>query len=207
MEGIYVITDRTRGHVEVAQAALEGGARAIQLRDPEASTWQLVAWAEKIRRLCDQYRALFIVNDRLDVALAAGAWGVHLGTDDMPIPHARRILGREAVIGASVANVFEARTAQAAGASYVAVGSIYETLSKDDAGAAIGPDVLREVAEAVTIPVVAIGGVSCDRIGQCRANGASAVAVISAVSKADDMVEATRRLVEEWDGAKVAAPA
>lgn len=205
MEGIYVITDRRRGHVEVAQAALEGGARTIQLRDAEASTWQLVAWAEKIRRLCEQYRALFIVNDRLDVALAAGAWGVHLGTEDMPIPAARRILGREAVIGASVANVFEARTAQAAGASYVAVGSIYETLSKPDAGAAIGPDTLREVAEAVTIPVVAIGGVSCERLAECRAAGASAVAVISAVSGAEDMVAATQRLVEEWNAATVAA--
>lgn len=207
MEGIYVITDRRRGHVEVAQAALEGGARTIQLRDPEASTWQLVAWAEKIRRLAEQYRALFIVNDRLDVALAAGAWGVHLGSEDMPIPAARRILGREAVIGASVANVFEARTAQAAGASYVAVGSIYDTASKSDAGAAIGPDVLREVAEAVTIPVIAIGGVSCARLSECREAGASGVAVISAISGEEDMVAATRRLVEEWDAAGAKVPA
>jgi thiamine-phosphate pyrophosphorylase len=205
MDGIYVITDRRRGHVEMAQAALEGGARTIQLRDPEASTWQLVAWAEKIRRLCDQYRALFIINDRLDVALAAGAWGVHLGTEDMPIPHARRILGREAVVGASVANVFEARTAQAAGASYVAVGSIYETATKPDAGAAIGPDMLREIAEAVTIPVVAIGGVSCGRLGECRAAGASAVAVISAISQSEDMAAATRALVDEWNAAAVPA--
>lgn len=205
MEGIYVITDRRRGHVEVAQAALEGGARTIQLRDPEASTWQLVAWAEKIRRLCEQYRALFIVNNRLDVALAAGAWGVHLGTEDMPIPAARRILGREAVIGASVANVFEARTAQAAGATYVAVGSIYETATKPDAGAAIGPDMLREVAEAVTIPVVAIGGVSCGRLAECRAAGASGVAVISAISQAEDMVAATRKLVDEWNAAAIPA--
>ena len=73
MQGIYVITTRERGHVEMAEAALKGGSRAIQLRDKHASTWQLVAWAEKIRRLCEQYRALFLVNDRLDVAMAAGA--------------------------------------------------------------------------------------------------------------------------------------
>jgi thiamine-phosphate pyrophosphorylase len=165
----------------------------------------MVAWAEKIRRLCEQYRALFIINDRLDVAMAAGAWGVHVGTEDMPIPHARRILGREAVIGASVANVFEARAAQAAGASYVAVGSIFSTDTKKDAGEPIGVGVLRDVVQAVTIPVVAIGGISCDRIAECRAAGASSVAIVSAVSEVDDMVAATRKLVDEWEQAAVAA--
>jgi thiamine-phosphate pyrophosphorylase len=205
MEGIYVITDKKRGHVEMTQAALEGGARTIQLRDPDASTWQLVAWAEKIRRLCDQYRALFIINNRVDVAMAAGAWGVHLGLEDMPVPAARRILGREAVIGASVSNIFEARTAQAAGASYVAVGSIYDTTSKPDAGAGIGPGVLREVVEGVNVPVVAIGGISCDRIAECRAAGAAGVAVISAISGAEDMVAATAALVRQWNEAAVSA--
>lgn len=202
MKGIYVITNRERGHVEMAQAALEGGVRAIQLRDKHAGTWQLVAWAEKIRRLCEPYRALFIVNDRLDVAMASGAWGVHLGSEDMPIPHARRILGAEAVVGASVANVFEARAAQAAGASYVAVGSIYSTHTKPDAGDAIGLDVLREVVAAVTIPVVAIGGISCDKIAECREAGADSVALISAVSAAQDMVAASRSLVEQWNAAE-----
>lgn len=205
MQGIYVITVRERGHVEMAQAALEGGARAIQLRDKHASTWQMVAWAEKIRRLCEQYRALFIINDRLDVAMAAGAWGVHLGSDDMPVPHARRILGREAVIGASVSNVFEARAAQAAGASYVAVGSIFASNTKSDAGEPIGLETLRDVARAVTIPVVAIGGVSCDRIAACRIAGADSVALISAVSGEEDMVEATRALVRQWESAAVTA--
>lgn len=199
MHGIYVITARDRGHVEMAQAALEGGARVIQLRDKGASTWQMVAWAEKIRRLCEQYRALFIVNDRLDVAMASGAWGVHLGIDDMPVPHARRILGAEAVIGASVSNVIEARAAETAGASYAAVGSIYPTGSKDDAGDAIGPEALTRIARAVSIPVVAIGGISADRIAECRAAGADSVAVISAISGADDMVAATRNLVRRWD--------
>ena len=202
MDGIYVITERKRGHIEVAQAALEGGARTIQLRDKTASTWQLVAWAEKIRRLCDQYRALFIINDRLDVAMAAGAWGVHLGSDDMPIPHARRVLGREAVIGASVANVFEATAAQAAGASYVTIGSIYDTYTKPDAGSPIGLHTIAEVKASVSIPVIAIGGIHLAQVAECRAQGADAVAVVSAVTEAPDMVEATRALVAAWEAAK-----
>ncbi|HEY3268120.1 MAG TPA: thiamine phosphate synthase [Armatimonadota bacterium] len=204
MDGIYVITERKRGHVEIAQAALEGGARTIQLRDKLASTWQMVAWAEKMRRLCEQYRALFIINDRLDVAMAAGAWGVHLGTEDMPIPHARRILGREAVIGASVANVFEARAAQAAGASYVAVGSIYPTDTKPDAGPPIGPSIISEIQASVTIPVIAIGGINLDNLEECRKAGASSVGVVSAVTAAQDMVQATRALVERWNEAGAA---
>lgn len=201
MDGIYVITDRKRGHVEVAQAALDGGARTIQLRDKEASTWQMVAWAEKIRRLCDQYRALFIINDRLDVAMAAGAWGVHLGSEDMPIPHARRILGREAVIGGSVANVFEATAAQAAGATYVTIGSIYDTQTKPNAGPPIGPHTIAEVKAAVSIPVIAIGGIHIEQVAECRSFGADAVAVISAVTGEDDMVEATSRLLQAWEAA------
>lgn len=203
MDGIYVITERKRGHIEVAQAALEGGARTIQLRDKTASTWQMVAWAEKIRRLCDQYRALFIINDRLDVAMAAGAWGVHLGTEDMPVPHARRILGREAVIGASVANVFEATAAQAAGASYVTIGAIYDTHTKPDAGAPIGPHTIEEVKAAVSIPVIAIGGIHIEQVAECRRLGADAVAVVSAVTEAEDMVQATKDLVNAWN---VSAP-
>jgi thiamine-phosphate pyrophosphorylase len=201
MDGIYVITERKRGHIEVAQAALDGGARTIQLRDKTASTWQMVAWAEKIRRLCDQYRALFIINDRLDVAMAAGAWGVHLGTDDMPVPHARRILGREAVIGASVANVFEATAAQAAGASYVTIGAIYDTQTKPDAGAPIGPHSIVEVKAAVSIPVIAIGGIHLKQVAECRKLGADAVAVVSAVTEAPDMIQATKDLVQAWEAA------
>jgi thiamine-phosphate pyrophosphorylase len=195
MDGIYVITERKRGHIEVAQAALDGGARTIQLRDKTASTWQMVAWAEKIRRLCDQYRALFIINDRLDVAMAAGAWGVHLGT------HARRILGREAVIGASVANVFEATAAQAAGASYVTIGAIYDTQTKPDAGAPIGPHSIVEVKAAVSIPVIAIGGIHLKQVAECRKLGADAVAVVSAVTEAPDMIQATKDLVQAWEAA------
>lgn len=201
MRGVYVITDRKRGHVQIAEAALEGGARAIQLRDKHAGTWQLVAWAEKIRRLCEEYRALFIVNDRLDAAMASGAWGVHLGPDDMPIPHARRIMGTEAIIGASVADAIEAKGAAAAGASYVAIGSIFSTTSKADAGDPVGVDAIRAVCDEVTLPVVAIGGIKLENVAECRKAGASAVAVVSAISAAKDMVAATRAFVEEWSAA------
>jgi len=201
MRGVYVITDRKRGHVQMAEAALEGGARAVQLRDKHAGTWQLVAWAEKIRRLCEEYRALFIVNDRLDVAMASGAWGVHLGPDDMPIPHARRIMGTEAIIGASVADVIEAKGAAAAGASYVAIGSIFSTTSKADAGDPVGVDAIRAVCDEVTLPVVAIGGIKLENVADCRKAGASAVAVVSAISAAEDMVSATRAFVEKWSAA------
>ena len=201
MYGLYVITERWqgRGHADVVRAALAGGARAIQLRDKETCVRELVGTALELRRLCAEAGATFIVNDRLDVALAAQADGVHLGPEDMRVASARQALrGMERqrfLIGASVSTVEEARQAVAEGADYLGVGSIFATETKPDAGEAVGPQRLAEIRHAVSLPLVAVGGITADNAAEAIRAGAGGVAVISAVSRADDMEAAVRRLV------------
>lgn len=184
-----------RGHLEVARAALEGGACWLQLRDKELSARALVALGQEMRRLTRQFGAALIVNDRVDIAQAVGAEGVHLGPDDLPVAAARRLLGPEAIIGASVASPEEARGAEAEGASYVSVGAIYPTESKPDAGEAIGLAPIGEVKRRVSLPVLAIGGINRDNVESVIRAGADGVAVISAVAEAEDMAGATAELL------------
>ncbi len=185
---------RGRSHIDIARAALDGGASFIQLRDETVSDralWEM-GWA--LRRLTRERGATFVVNDRADIALAVEADGVHLGREDLPVESARCIMGRRAIIGASVADSEEARAAEAAGASYVSVGSIFSTASKPDAGAAIGPAAIAEIKAEVGLPVLAIGGINCDNVGAVIEAGADGVAVISAVADAEDMVAAVEHL-------------
>jgi thiamine-phosphate pyrophosphorylase len=183
-----------RGHIEVARAALEGGARLIQLREKRMEGRALWGVARAMRALTQKYGAALIVNDRVDIALAAEADGVHLGQEDIPLAVARRLLGPEAVIGVSVSSEEEAEAAEKEGASYVSVGSIFPTASKPDAGEAIGVEPLSRIKRMVGLPVLAIGGVNCDNVQAVIRAGANGVAVISAIAEAEDMVEATRRL-------------
>jgi len=129
--GLYVITDRFvnphRSHIDLARAAVEGGASVVQLRDKTATTRQLLEWAQTIRQLTWRTATLFLVNDRVDIALAVDADGVHVGDDDLPVPVARRLLGAGKIIGRSVANEQEALQALAEGADYVSIGSVFRT--------------------------------------------------------------------------------
>ncbi|MCJ7822785.1 MAG: thiamine phosphate synthase [Armatimonadetes bacterium] len=194
------VTRLNRGHADVARAALTGGARLIQLREkslPDRELWEI---AIELRRLTRDRGALFVVNDRLDLALAVGADGVHLGQDDLPIPAARRILGPDAVIGASAADEQEAKAAEEQGATYIGVGSVFATTSKSDAGEAIGIARIAEIRRATQIPVIAIGGINEDNVASVIRGGAHGVAVISAVAEAEDMEAATSallRLIQE----------
>ncbi len=184
-----------RGHLEVAQAALAGGATIIQLRDKELSGKALLALAQEMRKLTRAQQAAFIVNDRLDLALASEADGVHLGQEDIPISVARRLLGAKAIIGASVADADQAREAAAAGASYLGVGPVFPTGSKADAGEAIGLEAITHIKRTVSLPVLAIGGLTCDNVKNIIAAGADGAAVISAVTDAPDMIAATATLL------------
>ncbi len=203
--GLYVITDSRadlgRGHLEVARAALEGGADVLQLRAKSAGGREMyemaVAIGEMVRK--SDRMVTFLVNDRLDVALAAGADGVHLGWDDIPPIKARRLLGDELIMGVSASSVEEAVAAREAGADYLGVGPVYPTSTKEDAGEPLGLEGLREIAQAVDIPVVAIGGVNLERVREVLEAGASGVAVISAVTEAEDMRRAVLRLRREVD--------
>jgi len=198
INGLYVLTDPTlrpdRSPVDVVAAALAGGAHIIQMRDKSTSTPELIDLARTLNRMCRDARALFFVNDRVDVAMAAGAYGVHLGPDDMSPADAYEVTYGTMAIGVSVSTVEEA-TPIAQYATYLGVGAIYGSSTKLDAGAAVGVDRIREIKAAFPHhPLVAIGGIDASNIADVIDAGADSVAVISAVLCADDMVEATRTL-------------
>ncbi|MCS7301472.1 MAG: thiamine phosphate synthase [Fimbriimonadales bacterium] len=196
LAGLYVITDPlVRDPVQTVRMALEGGARIVQLRDKQATTRQLVQTAQALRTLTRQHGALLIVNDRLDVALAAGADGVHLGQDDLPVALARRIAGDALIIGVSAETVEEAQQAQADGANYLGVGPMFATQTKPDAGAPVGPERLRAIKSAVAIPVFGIGGITLQNAGAVLAAGADGICVASAIVGAPDPRAATRQFL------------
>lgn len=203
--GVYVVTDRfvnpNRSHIDIAKAAVAGGASAVQLREKEATTRQLLEWARAIRELTRNTDTLFIVNDRVDIALASDADGVHLGDDDMPVPIARRLLGAGKIIGRSVANEDEALKAIAEGADYVSLGSIFATSTKPDAGEPIGVDAIKRVRQVLPpdYPLVAIGGINLQNAASVFEAGADAVAVVSAVACADDPIGAVKQLKVLWE--------
>jgi thiamine-phosphate pyrophosphorylase len=189
-----------RTHLDVARAALEGGATIIQFRDKELDSRVLLDLSLQLRQLTRSHGATFIVNDRLDIALACDADGVHLGQTDLPVAVARRLMGKQAIIGSSASSPQEATAAEASGASYLGVGPIYVTGSKPDAGEAIGAAAIAQIARAVPIPLLAIGGVTCQNVAEVIAAGVDGIAVIAAVAEAPDMVAAAadlRRCVQE----------
>jgi len=197
---LHVLTDRgwSRGRstLEVAQAALAGGATVIQLRDKDASTRLLVEEGLALRKLTRDYNALLIINDRIDVALAVDADGAHVGQDDMPGELARKLLGPERILGISAGNMDEALAAVVAGADYLGVGPIYATRGKADAGQPVGPALLCEISRRYTTPLVAIGGITTANTGEIMRAGADGIAVITAVVNAEDITAATRALVK-----------
>jgi thiamine-phosphate pyrophosphorylase len=170
--------------VALVEAVLAAGARWVQLRAKSGATGEAVALARRIGARVEQAGGVLVVNDRADVARAAGATGVHLGQEDLPVSLARGV-GPGLVIGASTHGVDQARRAVAAGADYVAIGSIYRTASKQ-AFELVGLEALRQVRSVVGTPLVAIGGITLDRVPEVMAAGADGVAVISAIAAAAD---------------------
>lgn len=198
MRGLYVVTDETlspgRDHLQIAFAALEGGADVIQLRDKRRDTGDLLPLAREISALCQSHGALFIVNDRIDLAIAAGADGVHLGQTDLPVREARQILGPDMLIGISVENAEQVQAAEAEGADYFGVGPIYGSATKLDAGDAVGTEQIIQFRAVSELPIVAIGGITLESIPEVIRAGADAIAVIGAVVAAEDMIAASRTL-------------
>jgi len=198
--GLYIITyalpEPGRGHLDVARAAIEGGADALQLRDKEMGGREMYDLCMRIRELLQKSGAgcTFLVNDRVDVAVAAHADGVHLGQDDLPATSARPLIAGDMVMGISATTPEEAQRAQAEGADYLGVGPVFPTPSKPDAVPPIGMGGLVEIREAVEVPIVAIGGIDEENAREVLEAGADGIAVISAVSGAEDMLEAVRGL-------------
>ena len=198
--GLYVVTGGDmaagRGHLEVAEAALAGGALALQLRGQGDAGPRPPGTGPADQEMIDRHApgTLFIVNDRVDVAAVAGADGVHLGQEDLPCRAARELLGPAAVVGISATSYQEALEAEADGADYLGVGPIFPTPSKRDAAPAMGLSELAKIRAAVRIPIVAIGGIDEENAEAVLRAGADGIAVISALTGAPDMVEAARRL-------------
>jgi thiamine-phosphate pyrophosphorylase len=155
----------------------------------------MVEEASEIKRICSD-RAIFLVNDRIDVALAVDADGVHIGQDDMPIELAKKLLGANKIIGLSVSDTNEAIEAEKSGADYVGLGPIFDTATKKDAGKGIGPLKIREVKDAIKIPVVAIGGINKENCESVIQNGADSLVAISAVVCSDDVKRETRYFID-----------
>jgi len=195
---VYVISDRRtvggRPLLDVVRAAIRGGATMVQLREKAASARELLALGQALLAVTRPAGVPLIVNDRLDVALALGAEGVHLGQDDLPAHLARPLLGPDRLLGVSVETVAQARQAARDGADYLGVADLFGTRSKPDTHPPIGLAGLAAIAEAVRLPLVGVGGITLDNAASVIDAGAVGVAVISAVIGAPDPEEAARRL-------------
>ena len=207
IDGLYVIVgpDATRGRpvVEVAEAALRGGASVLQLRDKTGDRGDVLPVAVRLRELCHDHGALFFVNDDIALGFACDADGVHLGQSDLPVDVARRILAADKLIGRSNNSDAEVEESVAMGVDYVAVGATFPTTTVGKgARAAIGLDGIRRARELTTLPLVAIGGIKESNVADVVEAGADCVAVISAVTMADDPEAAARRLVDAIETAR-----
>ncbi len=205
---LYVVLDRgaagDRDLVPLLDAVLAGGCRVVQLREKIMPLSDLYPVARALRRRCREAGCLFIVNDRVDLALAVEADGVHVGQDDLPAREARRLLRPGMILGVSTHDESQARRARDDGADYVAVGSMFPTGSKTGFRL-VGPDLLRRVRPEIRVPLVAIGGITVDNVAEVIRAGADAVAVISAVCASPDPAAAARRFLETIRAAREGA--
>jgi len=194
----HVLTDTVLqcrlSHEELAKLAIAGGADTIQFRQKGGPTREMIRVAEQMQALCKKAGVTFVVNDRVDVAIASHADGVHLGQDDFPIPLARKLLGEEAIIGGSASSMEEARKCLSEGADYIGFGPVYPTTSKDDAGPVRGLILLKEIVEGIPLPIIAIGGIGRENIPPLMKAGVHGIAVISAVCCQEDPAEAAKCL-------------
>ena len=200
---LYLITDRqqTGGRVltDVVRRSLEGGVRAVQLREKDLSGAALYRYATELRLLTSEFDARLIINDRPDIAVAVGADGVHIGVGSLPVAVVRRILGKDKIIGYSAHDIDEALTARKDGADFVTFGPVYFTPSKAEYGAPCGVKKLAEAVAALDIPVVALGGISEAWIPEVLTAGVWGVAVISAIMAAADPRAAAASLLKKID--------
>lgn len=201
---IYLVTDdgclQGRALIDCVREALEGGVTLVQYRAKTASSAEMYAKALQLKALCDSFNVPLIINDRLDIAMAVGAAGVHLGQDDLPCAAARRILGEEYLIGVSAHNPAEARAALQSGADYLGCGAVFGTATKADVKK-LGTDGLAAICKAKGLPVVGIGGVTADNYREVRAAGADGAAIVSGILAQPDIrttVRAIARVSQEF---------
>ena len=195
---LYLVTDaglsRGRSQAAIVEAAIRGGVTIVQYREKAATTRRMIEEAAELLGICRAAGVPFIVNDRLDVALAVDADGVHVGQDDLPATIARRLIGMKKILGVSAGSVDEARRAVDDGADYIGASPVFSTPTKPDAPPPLGIDGLRVMSRAVSIPVVAIGGINQGNAAAIMEAGAAGIAVVSAIVGAEDVEAAARAL-------------
>lgn len=201
---IYLVTDdgclQGRALIDCVREALEGGVTLVQYRAKTASSAEMYAEALQLKALCDSFNVPLIINDRLDIAMAVGAAGVHLGQDDLPCAAARKILGEDYLIGVSAHNPAEAKAALQSGADYLGCGAVFGTATKADVKK-LGTDGLAAICKAKGLPVVGIGGVTADNYREVRAAGADGAAIVSGILAQPDIratVEAIAKVSQEF---------
>lgn len=194
---MYAVTDRSfTGSMTLLQqieAALTGGVTLVQLREKQMDEEDFIREACEVKKLCHRFSVPLIINDRVDVALASGADGVHVGAEDCPVAEIRKKTGKDFIIGATAKTVEQARKAEADGADYLGVGAVFPSPTKKNA-IRITNEQLREICTSVSIPAVAIGGICLDNVSELAGCGMDGIAVVSAVFAAEDITRASREL-------------
>ena len=194
---IYLVTDdgclQGRALIDCVREALDGGVTLVQYRAKTASSAEMYAEALQLKALCDSFKVPLIINDRLDIAMAVGAAGVHLGQDDFPCAAARKILGEDYIIGVSAHNPAEAKAALQSGADYLGCGAVFGTATKADVKK-LGTDGLAAICKAKGLPVVGIGGITADNYREVRAAGADGAAIVSGILAQPDIRAAVRAI-------------
>lgn len=194
---LYAVTDRhwlgNQTLLEQVQEALDGGATCIQLREKQLDDKTFLQEAIEIQKLCKQYQVPFIVNDNVEIAKTMHADGIHVGQSDMEALDVRKELGKDVILGVSAQTVEQAKKAEAHGADYLGVGAVFPTGSKDDADD-VSHETLKAICEAVSIPVIAIGGITQDNVKDLAGSGIVGIAVISAIFAQKDITQATKDL-------------
>ncbi len=197
LRGLYFITDRNlsrKGIVEDVKSAIRGGVKIVQYREKEKCTRKMIEEAKEIGKICSANNVVFIVDDRVDVALAVGADGVHIGEHDIDFETARKILGNEKIIGVSVRSLEDAKKFEKLGADYISFSPIFETTTKKDIGNPIGLDVIKQAKKELRTTFTVIGGITQENLEDVLNAGADSVCMISAIFKKDDVESEVRRI-------------
>ena len=194
---IYLVTDRDLMSTETLEEAVEqaiiGGCTLVQLREKDCSSLDFFNTAVKIKEITDKYKVPLLINDRLDIALAVDAAGVHVGQSDLPVSVVRKIIGEDKIIGISAGTLEDALQGQRNGADYLGVGAMYATGTKKDANPT-SMEELKKIKENVSLPIVVIGGINKERVKDFKGTGIDGLAIVSAIIAQEDIAEAARRI-------------
>ena len=194
---LYLVTDKSddvEKFLKTIEEAIKGGVTVVQIREKTAETLDFYNLALKVKEITTKYNVPLIINDRVDVALAIDAEGVHVGQSDMPCDVTRKLIGEDKILGVSAATIDEAKKAEKDGADYIGTGAVFPTATKDDAPSITKQD-LKDVVDSISIPVVAIGGITLENASQLKDTGIAGLSVVSAIMSAENPKKASQTLL------------